>query len=138
MDVRLATLDDIDTISNYDHHIKKEELETSIKLNRVHIASDNTTFIGWLRYNLFWDNTPFMNMLYILEEYQNQGYGSKLVEVWENEMYKLHYDTVMTSTASNEYAQHFYMKLGYQVIGGFTLNQNPYEIILSKNLEDMH
>ena len=39
---------------------------------------------------------------------------------WEEEMRQLGYDSVMTSTASDEYAQHFYRKLGYETIGGFT------------------
>ena len=134
MNIRLAAINDIETIATYDIHINKNELLTSIKLNRVYIVSSNNLFVGWLRYSLFWDNTPFMNMLYILEEHQNKGYGTKLVERWENDMHELHYDVVLTSTASNEYAQHFYTKLGYKAIGGFTLKDEPYEIILSKTI----
>lgn len=40
----------------------------------------------------------------------------------------------MTSTASDKYAQHFYIKLGYKMIEGFLLEDDPYEAILSKNL----
>ena len=134
MNIRLATTNDIEVLSKYDVHITKEELLSSINLHRVYIATYNNEFIGWLRYNLFWDNTPFMNMLYILEEYQNNGYGTKLVERWEHDMRELHYDVVLTSTASNEYAQHFYYKLGYKAIGGFTIKDDPYEIILSKSI----
>jgi hypothetical protein len=40
----------------------------------------------------------------------------------------------MTSTASDEYAQHFYQKLGYTTIGGFTPFGDPYVLIFSKML----
>ena len=90
--------------------------------------------VGWLRYNLFWDNTPFMNMLYILEEFRGEGFGKEFVAFWEVLMKKLGYEIVITSTASDEYAQHFYNKLGYSVIGGFTIVGDPYELILSKKL----
>lgn len=132
--IRTATIDDIETISKYDKHISKQELENIVALHRVYIAEEDGLFLGWLRYNLFWDNTPFMNMLYLLEEHRGKGYGKQLVECWENQMKRLGYDVVMTSTASDEYAQHFYNKLGYATIGGFLLGSDPYEVILAKKL----
>lgn len=134
MKIRVAQTNDLEILSLNDKHISKCELENLIGLNRIYIIEMNGNFIGWLRYNLFWDNTPFMNMLYISEENRDQGFGKLLVEHWENEMTVLGYNTVMTSTASNEYAQHFYMNLGYKVVGGFTPSGDPFEVILSKQL----
>ncbi|MDE5780321.1 MAG: GNAT family N-acetyltransferase [Lachnospiraceae bacterium] len=129
-----AEKNNTDTILKWDKHISKQELQNLIQLNRVYIAEQDNQFIGWLRYNLFWDNTPFMNMLYILEEFRRNGYGKSLVEFWETQMKNSGYDIVMTSTASNEYSQHFYNKLGYKTIGGFIITPDPYEIMLSKKL----
>lgn len=134
MRIRYATIEDINILVQHDKHISKQELENLVHLNRVYLAEENGKFIGWLRYNMFWDNTPFMNMLYLLEESRGKGYGRQSVEYWEKEMQKLGFNVVMTSTASDEYAQHFYNKLGYKTIGGFTLGDDPYEVILSKNL----
>lgn len=134
MQIRHATKEDIDILSQIDKHISKHELENLIQLGRVYLAEVDGKFVGWLRYNLFWDNTPFMNMLYLLEDSRGKGYGRQMVEYWEKEMQELGFDVVMTSTASDEYAQHFYHKLGYKTIGGFTLGNDPYEVILSKHL----
>lgn len=134
MIIRLATMDDIEELEKYDKHISKKELENSIHLNRVFLAEENKKFVGWLRYNLFWDNIPFMNMLYLLEDSRGKGIGKQLVAYWEKQMGRLNFDMVMTSTASDEYAQHFYHKLGYSTVGGFLLGEDPYEIILSKKL----
>lgn len=123
-----------DTILKWDKHISNQEIQNLIQLNRVYISEQDNQFIGWLRYNLFWDNTPFMNMLYILEEFRGKGYGKSLVEFWETEMKNSGYNVVMTSTASDEYSQHFYNRLGYRTIGGFIPNGESYEIILSKKL----
>ena len=49
-------------------------------------------------------------------------------------MRKKGYSKVLTSTPSNETSQHFYSKLGYKTIGGFLLNNEPFEIIMLKNL----
>ena len=50
-------------------------------------------------------------MLYLDENYRNKGIGRELVGFWETEMKIKGYELVMTSTLSNEQAQHFYRKL---------------------------
>ncbi len=132
MQIRYAKEADISLLIEHDKHIPKEELGNSIRLRRIYIAEENGSFAGWLRYNLFWDNTPFMNLLYILEEYRGKGLGRQLVTFWENEMVRQGFETVMTSTQSNEYAQHFYFKLEYEAIGGFRLDGDAYEVIFAK------
>ena len=117
-----------------DHHISETELKRLICLGRVLIALEDEEFCGWLQWNLFWDNTPFMNMLYIPESRRGKGYGKALVEFWEAEMKSSGYRMVLTSTQSDEYAQHFYQLLGYTAIGGFLLPGDPYEIIFHKSL----
>ena len=132
--IRYANEDDLEILNKYDNHINKTELKNSIKLKRVLMMFDNKTFIGWLRFNLFWDSIPFMNMLYFLEEYRGRRYGRQLVGYWEKEMIKSNYTKVLTSTLSNEQAQFFYRKIGYTDCGSLLLPNEPLEIIFMKNL----
>lgn len=132
--IRIAVPKDIEMLTRYDHHVARQELENIIRLKRVYIAEEQGEFVGWLRYSLFWDSIPFMNMLYLLEDSRGRGCGKQLVRFWEEQMKKSNYETVMTSTQSNEYAQHFYDRLGYLAIGGFRLNNDPFELILSKSI----
>ena len=98
------------------------------------MVTEGENFVGWLRYGYFWDNTPFMNMLHLKEEYRGRGYGSKLVAFWEEAMRNKGYKIVLTSTSVSETAQHFYQKLGYKAVGGLTLGREPMEILLSKEI----
>ncbi len=132
--IRIAELKDLDLIKQYDKHIAEAELTNVLMLERIIIAEENNDFVGWLRYNYFWDNTPFMNMLYILDKYRKKGYGKVLTEYWEEKMRYLGFNSVLTSTLSNESSQHFYNKLGYETIGGFLMSNELYELILSKEL----
>ncbi len=132
--IRFAKSEDAAWLVQYDKHISEEEMGHAILRNRVYIAEKEGRFVGWLRYNLFWDNIPFMNMLYVMEEYRGSGGGRKLVEFWESEMERQGYSKVMTSTQANEYAQHFYIRLGYEAIGGFLLGSEPYEILFAKEI----
>ncbi len=131
---RLAVLDDLETLASHDRWISKKELQGVIVRGRVLVAEEDGTFAGWLRYGLFWDDIPFMNMLRLKEEYRGKGYGRELVTFWESSMKKEGAHTVMTSTSSAEGAQHFYRKLGYSEVGGFLPEGEPFELLFMKSL----
>lgn len=132
--IRYADFNDFELLSGYDKHIGKAELENCITEKRILLMFENGVFVGWLRFNLFWDSIPFINMLYFTEAYRNKGYGRTLVGFWENEMLKNQYKMAMTSTRADEQAQFFYRKLGYRDCGSLLLPNEPLEIILSKKL----
>ena len=89
---------------------------------------------GWLRWGYFWDSLPFMNLLYIEENQRGQGHGRQLVLAWEEAMHTAAHTQVMTSTLSDEAAQHFYRKLGYRDCGALLLPGEALEIIFIKQL----
>ena len=132
--IRFATKEDIDILTANDKHVDKQEMLNLISLKRVYVMEEDGKFIGWLRYNLFWDHIPFMNMICLNDSERGKGYGRKFVEFWEDEMRKLGYTKVMTSTASDEFPQHFYIKLGDSTIGGFIPFGEKFEMMLSKKL----
>ncbi len=132
--VRYAAESDFEELARLDCHIFPEELRNAIHLRRVPIIENGGGLAGWLRYNLFWGNIPFMNRLYVLEGKRGQGLGGKLVEFWEAEMKRLGYDQVLTSTLSSEQAQFFYRKHGYVDCGSLLLPGEPLEIFLRKSL----
>lgn len=135
MIIRTATPADLPFLAEHDRHITPAELDVSIRLGRVLvIGTANGEPAGWLRWNLFWDNTPFMNMLYLLDGHRLQGYGRALTSHWEQLMREKGYPAVMTSTQADEGAQHFYRHLGYKDIGGFLQPEESYELILFKTL----
>lgn len=134
MQVRIADVRDREILAQYDRHVSLEELERSISLGRVMIAEESGKFAGWLRWNLFWDNTPFMNMLFVLEGYRGQGIGKMLVSCWEERMREAGYKLVMTSTLSSEEAQHFYRKNHYVDAGALLLPGEPLEIIFIREV----
>ncbi len=132
--IRYAGEDDLAVLAEHDRHISESELKNIIRQNRVLVMHRGDTFTGWLRYGLFWDSIPFMNMLYILDGYRGVGDGSALVSFWESEMAGAGYDRVLTSTQSNESAQFFYRKIGYTECGVLLLPNEPAEIIFKKEL----
>lgn len=136
MTVRYANEGDLALLRGHDRHIRADELQSSIAAKRVLVLLDGGRAAGWLRYNLFWDNLPFLNMLYLFEEYRGNGYGAQLVQYWEAEMAGAGYREVLTSTLSDEQGQFFFRKGGYTDCGALLLPSEPLEIILRKELTE--
>ncbi|GFZ34591.1 N-acetyltransferase [Clostridium zeae] len=135
INIQYADSSEIQYIIDNDKHVSKELIEIKIKSNEILLVKDSENkILGWLRFNYFWDNTPFMNMLYFDEAYRGKGFGKALVKFWEVEMKAKGYELVMTSTQSNELAQHFYRKLGYKDAGSLLLENEPLEIIFTKSI----
>ncbi len=131
--IRYAERSDLRTLAALDKHVSEDELERVIDSRRI-IVSEMDDIVGWLRFGLFWDELPFMNMLFVIEKERGKGYGALLCDFWENEIRSRGYKLALTSTLSNEDAQHFYRKRGYKDCGSLILPNEPLEIILLKEL----
>lgn len=133
MKIEFSTEADYEYIIKRDRHILESLVISKIKGNEILILrNEESQNIGWMRYGYFWDNTPFMNLLWIDEEYRNNGFGKETVLHWEELMKHKGFKLVMTSTQANEEAQHFYRKLGYLDSGCLLLENEPLEIIMTK------
>lgn len=137
-EIRYVQADDRAFWYSLDKHLPQSEFDEKVRSKRGYVLSENGKPVGLLRYNLFWDNTPFCTMLYVDPSCQGKGYGKALMEYWEADMKSLGYGMVMTSTQSDETAQHFYRKLGYKDGGGFVVDikgyEQPLEIVFLKAL----
>ena len=132
--IRYANLNDIEFWLSLDKHISISKLEEKIDNKECLVILKDDKLIGILRYNYFWDNVPFVNMLYIKTEYQRNGYGKKLMLFFENEMKNNGYTEVMTSTQTDEEGKYFYDKLGYKKTGSLFLENKAEELILIKKI----
>ncbi len=121
-----------------DKHLPEQEFYDKVSRRMGYVLLDDEEPIGLLRYNLFWDNTPFCTMLFIHPDHHRKGYGRMLMDHWEKDMKALGYGMLLTSTQVDEDAQHFYRKLGYRDCGGFIIDvpgfQQPMEMFLIKGI----
>lgn len=138
IEIKYVEMEDKEFWFGLDKHLPIEEFGKKVRDQQGYVLFDNGIAKGLLRYNLFWDNTPFCTMLYVDSDAQRNGYGKELMEHWENDMKNQGYGMIMTSTQVDESAQHFFRKLGYKDCGGFTVDIPGYEqameLFLSKGL----
>lgn len=136
--LRYVENDDKDFWYSLDKHLPESEFEKKVRYQRGYIILEDEIPVDLLRYNLFWDNTPFCTMLFVDQAKQKKGYGRELMKRWENDMKKQGYGMVMVSTRVDEEAQNFYRKIGYKDCGGFMVDipgyEQPMEMIMIKGL----
>ena len=147
MVIELALAKDKPKIAKLDNHIPSSCLGECIHNGQVYVLKDDSIknggfnhrikdpVVGVLRYSLFWQTIPFLDLLFIDENYRNNGYGTQMINRWESTMKIMGYKYVMTSTQADEDAWCFYEKLGYKKVGSFLPpEQETNEWIYSKML----
>ena len=136
--IRYVQSEDQDFWYSLDRHLPKQEFDNKVCQKRGYVLLEKEMPVGLLRYNLFWDNTPFCTMLYIDSRHRRKGYGKKLMEHWETDMRTQGYGMVLISTQVDEDAQHFYRKLGYKDCGSLIVDvpgyEQPMEMFMIKSI----
>lgn len=138
-EIRCAREEDRDFWFFLDRHIADSEWSEKLRRRELYVLTENGIPSGLLRYSLFWDSIPFCNLIYIAKPCRGNGFGRLLMEHWEQDMRERGFGLAMTSTQSDEGAQHFYRRLGYADCGGFIIPvsgyEQPLEIIFAKGLK---
>ena len=136
MTIEMALPEDLAQIRGYDCHIPRERLLRSIQDSQVLALKNGGFVLGMLRWSLFWQTIPFLDLIFLDDTARNQGWGSEMMAHWEHQLRAIGYDYAMTSTQADETAWQFYEKLGYRKIGSFLPpDQEAQELIYGKALK---
>lgn len=137
-EIRYLQPEDKEFWYSLDRHLPEQEFYRKVEDKRGYVLLDNNKPVALLRYNLFWDNTPFCTLLFVDPDHRGKAYGKRLMEHWEKEMKSLGHGMLLTSTQVDESAQHFYRKLGYRDCGGFIIDipgyEQPMEMFMIKGI----
>ena len=136
MTITPATLEDLSAITAYDRHIPRERLADCIQRGLVTVLRSEDRILGVLRWNLFWQSIPFLDLIYLDEAVRGQDWGTRMMAHWEEDMRSNGFDHVMLSTQADETSKFFYEKLGNRQIGAFLPpDQDAEELMYLKELK---
>ncbi len=63
--IRLVEKRDKEAWYALDKHLPESVFDEKVRCGQGYVYTEDEVIIGVLRYNLFWDNTPFCTMLFI-------------------------------------------------------------------------
>ena len=121
MGIKAVTDKDKEFVMSVDSHV--DDIGYA---NRVY-AKSGYQRIGTMAHCVLWDTIPFMNYIFVKEEFRGRGIAKRAITDWENEMRKRGYKMTMISTQVDEDAQHLYRKLGYIECGGLIFHDTPFD-----------
>lgn len=127
MEIRVATDNDKEFVMSIDKHVNDISYKNRVYTKSGYIMWEGDQRIGLMAHCVLWDNLPFMNFIFVKNEYRGKGYAKQAIISWENEMRKQGYKMTLISTQVDEGAQHLYRKLGYIDCGGLVFNNTPFD-----------
>ena len=127
MEIKIVTNNDKEFVMSIDKHINDTGYNNLVYTKSGYVIWEKNQRTGIIVHCILWDNIPFMNFLFIKEEYRNKGLAKQAIIIWENEMKNQGYKMTLISTQVDEGAQHLYRKLGYIDCGGLVFNNAPFD-----------
>ena len=85
--IRLATIEDYNKVRSFDPHskyINPEKICTKLKSNEIILAIENSKIIGLIKFSYFWATRPFIDLIYVKEDFRKFGIGKKMLGYLEN------------------------------------------------------
>jgi GNAT superfamily N-acetyltransferase len=134
--VRVADAEDLPWLAGVDP-VDPAEVASVVDRGRVLVArreDDSGERLGFLRWGLFWDHVPMMNLLLVVPDARGRGVGTALVAEWERQCAADGHRVVLTSTQADESAQHFYRGLGYADAGALIYPGQATELFFTKTV----
>ena len=125
MEIKVVTENDKEFVMNIDKHINDVSYANQVYTKSGYVIWERNQRIGIITHCILWDTIPFINFLFVKEEYREKGFATQAIIRWENEMKNQGYKMTLISTQVDEGAQHLYRKLGYIDCGGLVFNHTP-------------
>ncbi len=125
MEIKVVTENDKEFVMNIDKHINDVSYANQVYTKSGYVIWERNQRIGIITHCILWDTIPFINFLFVKEEYRRKGFATQAIIRWENEMKNQGYKMTLISTQVDEDAQHLYRKLGYIDCGGLVFNHTP-------------
>lgn len=125
MEIKINTVNDKDYVMSIDKHVDDNGYNNRVYTKSGYVLWENNQRVGILAYCILWDNLPFINYIFVNEEFRGKGYAKKAILDWEKEMKEKGYKMTLISTQADEGAQYLYRKLGYIDCGGLLFDNTP-------------
>jgi GNAT superfamily N-acetyltransferase len=120
-----------------DSYVTEQVIRHKIVNDEIIIAELDGEPIGYLRLEYLWSNIPYIGVIFVLEDYRNEGIGQKILAYLEEFLRSRGHDVLYSSSHANEPGpQAWHRSVGFVESGIISgLNEGGIgEIIFRKSL----
>lgn len=116
--VRFAGPDDLEWCVVYDGHVTEKIIRNKIVNDEIIVVELDGQTVGYIRLEFLWSTTPYIGLIFIIDEYRNAGIGRKMVEYLEDYLCAHGHDKLMSSSQANEpEPQAWHRAVGFEECG---------------------
>lgn len=118
--VRFVRITDLFWLKREDEHIDPQQLLRKTLHREYLIALLKRKKVGALRFGYLWSTFPFIEVIWVNEEFQRMGIGRNMVEFFSSHL-KVRDISMLISSSDSPSAQVWHKKLGFLKIGHITI-----------------
>ena len=144
INIRFAKPEDFKLVRELDPHSKyidPKKIKQKLEANEIIVALGDAAPVGLIKFSYFWATRPYMDLIWLKDEYRGHGIGKQLLSFLEKYLVKEGHLYLMTSSEKDEITpQKWHMSQGFLPCGELTsLNlpmNNTSEAFFYKKLTD--
>ena len=100
--VRFAGPEDLEWCVVGDIHVTEKVVRNKIVNDECVVVELDGQLIGYIRLEYLWSTVPYIGLIFVMEEYQNEGIGRKMLGFLEEHLRAHGHDVLMSSSQANE------------------------------------
>jgi len=99
---RFAGPEDLEWCVVEDDHVTEQVIRNKIVNDEIIIAELDGQPIGYLRLEYLWSNIPYIGVIFVIELYQHEGIGRKILSFLEDYLQNRGHNQLFSSSQANE------------------------------------
>lgn len=116
--VRFAEPEDLEWCVVEDGYVTEKVIRNKIVNDEIIVVELDGQLIGYIRLEYLWSTTPYIGLVFIIDEYRKAGVGRKMLEFLEEHLRTHGYDVLMSSSQANEpEPQAWHRAIGFEECG---------------------
>ncbi len=116
--VRFAGPEDLEWCVVEDSHVTEKVIRNKIVNNEIIVVELDGLLIGYIRLEFLWSTTPYIGLIFVINEHRNAGIGRKMIDYLEDHLRAHGHDKLMSSSQANEpEPQAWHRAVGFEECG---------------------
>jgi GNAT superfamily N-acetyltransferase len=104
-----------------DGHVTEQVIRHKIINDEIIIAELDGEPIGYLRLEYLWSTIPYIGVIFVIEDYRDEGVGRKILAFLEDHLRSRGHDVLFSSSTANESEpQNWHRSVGFVESGIIT------------------
>lgn len=144
LNIRFVQPEDFQLVRKLDPHSKyidPNKIKQKLEANEVIVALDGVVPVGLIKFSNFWATRPYIDLIWLKDEYRGQGIGKQLLSFLEEYLIQEGHLYLMTSSQKDELApQKWHRTQGFLPCGELSSLNLPMddvsEVFFYKKLTD--